>query len=427
MRRVLTALLTTAALSVPSLAQEPTPRAVHPQAGRWRTLAGEPRDAAAADTLVARLLAEHRLGAISVAVVQDGRLAWSGVAGEVEPGRPADTSTVFRAASLGKPVFAYLVLRLVDEGVLGLDSPIADVMPRPLASYEHYRALAADPRHRALTVRRILSQQSGLPNWHRQGPVQLVAEPGTRFGYSGEGYALLQLAIEERTGRGVNDLARERVFEPLGMTNTSYLWERRFDDRFAVDLHSELGPLIRLTRERAVVAGSLLTNAADYARFLLAVLEGRGLSAATRAVMLAPQVAITSRSLFSEPGTDSGAARALGLSWTVGWGRMESAAGPALFHVGREEGCEGYGVAFLESRTAVVTLSVSPLASTFSGPLVEALIGGGSEPLDWLEYRRTAEAPPRRRLALLATVMLLAGAAAVAATRIARTRRMAGV
>jgi len=204
-----------------------------------------PRDAGAADALVARLLAEHQLGAISVAVVQDGHVAYSGVAGEVGRGRPADANTVFRGASLGKPVFAYLVLRLVDEGVIGLDSPVAGYLRRPLAEYAHCRALAADPRHRALTVRRILSQQSGLPNWHRQGPVPLLAAPGTRFGYSGEGYALLQQAIEERTGRKVNDLARETVFGPLGMANTSFLWERRFDGRFAVDLRSPLGPLIR--------------------------------------------------------------------------------------------------------------------------------------------------------------------------------------
>jgi CubicO group peptidase (beta-lactamase class C family) len=417
------ALLLALALATRALAQGPPAPAVDSQAGRWRTVTGETRDAGAADALVAWLLAEHRLRAISVAVVQDGRTAYSGVAGEVARGRPADATTVFRAASLSKPVFAYLVLRLVDEGVLGLDSPVADVLPRPLATYEHYRDLAADPRSRALTVRRILSQQSGLPNWHRRGPVPLLAEPGTRFGYSGEGYALLQLAIEERTGRTVADLAREKVFGPLGMANTSYLWEPRFDGRFAVDLQSELGPLIQLTRERAVVAGSLISNAADYARFLLAVLEGRGLSAATRDAMLAPQVRITSRSLFSQPGSDSGVARALGLSWTVGWGRMETARGPALFHVGREEGCEAYAVAFLEPRTAFVALSQSPLTSTYTGSLVEALIGGGSEPLDWLEYSRTVEQPSRGRSALAAMLVLLAGAAAVASVRVARVRR----
>jgi hypothetical protein len=66
---------------------------------------------------------------------------------------------------------------------------------------------------------------------------------------------------------------------------------------------------------------------------------------------------------------------------------MESARGPALFHLGREEGCEGYAVAFLERGTAFVTLSVSPLGSTFTAPLAAALIGDTWSPLDWLEFR----------------------------------------
>ena len=198
----------------PQAPTDPRPGAWHGLAdsapGRWRTLAGEPRDAAAAEALVATLVARHHLSAISVAVVQDGRIAFSTVQGEVEPGRPADTSTVFRGASLSKPVFAYLVLRLVDEGALDLDSPVDTFLPRPLAAYEHYRDLAADPRHTRLTVRRILSQQSGLPNWNRGGPVPLLAEPGTRFGYSGEGYELLRLVVEERTGRAGGRTPQDR-------------------------------------------------------------------------------------------------------------------------------------------------------------------------------------------------------------------------
>lgn len=396
------------------------------QPASWRTIAGEPRNAAAADALIAKLVAEHHLGAMAVAVVQDGRVAYTAIAGAVAPGRPADSRTVFRGASLSKPVFAYLVLRMVDEGILALDTSVAGLLPRPLASYEHYRALAADPRHRALTVRRVLSQQSGLPNWHRRGPVPLLAEPGTQFGYSGEGYALLQFAVEERTGRPVNDLAREKVFAPLGMVNTSYLWERRFNDRFAVDLNSELRPLIEESREQANVAGSLITNATDYARFLLAVMEGRGLLETTRTAIVTPQERITSRSLFSAPATDTGAAQSLGLSWTVGWGRLESSrGGPALFHVGREEGCEAYAVIFPERRTGFVVLSLSPVTSTFTAPLVDALIGGGSEPLDWLEYGPTGAEPTRLRLELVATLVVLAGAATLAAFGMVLARRRA--
>ena len=388
------------------------PDANGPQAS-WRTLDGELRDEGASRTRLAALMAEHRLGAMSVAVVQDDGIAFSAVLGEVARGRAADGKTVFRAASLSKPVFAYLVMKLVDEGFLDLDSPVDTFLPRPLAAYEHYRDLAADARHEALTVRHLLSQQSGLPNWHRGRPVPFVAEPGKQFGYSGEGYALLQLVVEERTGRAVNDLAQTKVFGPLQMTHSSFLWERRFDEDFAVDLDSGLGPLIRQARQRANVAGSLITNAEDYARFLQAILAGSGLSPSAFAEMVEPHVRVSSRSLFSPPGTDPGTARAMQLSWAMGWGRFVSKHGPALFHLGREEGCEGYAVAFLDANTALVVMAVSSLDSTFTAPLTAALIGDTESPLDWLEFGHTAGASPLFRVLIVGAVASVLAALAV--------------
>jgi CubicO group peptidase (beta-lactamase class C family) len=415
--------LVLAATLLPSPATHSSPGAVDSGPGRWRTLAGEPRDAAMADRVLARLMVEHGLGALSVAIVQDHRIVYSAVRGEVRPGRAAGPDTVFRGASLSKPVFAYLVLQLVDQGILDLDSPIDTFLPRPLDAYEHYRALAADPRHSALTVRRLLSQQSGLPNWHREGPVPFIADPGTRFGYSGEGYALLQLVLEERTGRAVSDLAREYVFEPLGMSRSSFLWEGRFDGEFAVDLGAGLGPLILQSRERANVAGSLISNASDYARFLQAVMDGSGLSAVAHAAMLEPQVRISSRSIFSPPASDPGPAPAMDLAWTAGWGRFVSPHGPAIFHLGREEGCEAYAVAFLEPQTALVAMAVSPLRSTFTAPLAAALIGDTRSPLEWLEYGRTVDASAPARVAFVAAVVVLTGAAVVLSVLYLRLRR----
>jgi hypothetical protein len=110
------------------------------------------------------------------------------------------------------------------------------------------------------------------------------------------------------------------------------------------------------------------------------------------------------------------------LSWTTGWGRFVSPHGVALFHVGREEGCENYAVAFLEPRTALVVLSVSPLRSTFTASLAAALLGDTYSPLDWLEYGRTADAPRSPRLALLVATVAVLGVAVVVAKRLWRRR-----
>jgi len=109
----------------------------------------------------------------------------------------------------------------------------------------------------------------------------------------------------------------------------------------------------------------------------------------------------------------------------LGWGRFISARGSALFHVGREEGCEDYAVAFLGARTALVVLSVSPLQSTFTARLAAAIIGDTYSPLDWLEYGRTADVRPSTRHAILVAVLVLLGVTIVVAVRFRWRRRRA--
>ncbi len=155
------------------------------------------------------------------------------------------------------------------------------------------------------------------------------------------------------------------------MNDSSFLWETRFDGRFAVELDSGLGGLIAGTRTQANAAASVITNAQDYARFVAAVMNGAGVKPETRATWLEPQVAITSKSLFSRPGTDGGANLAHKLAWTPGWGTFEDARGRALFHVGMEEGCENFTEIFTERQLAVVFLSLTDNAHSFSAPLVE--------------------------------------------------------
>ena len=101
------------------------------------------------------------------------------------------------AASLVKQVIAHLALELVDD----LDEPVCD----------------------DITVRHVLTHTTGLPNWRPAGqPLMPLRPPGQRWGYSGEGYVLLQHHLEARSGQSITDLAHDRVFEPLDMV-ASYL------------------------------------------------------------------------------------------------------------------------------------------------------------------------------------------------------------
>ena len=214
----------------------------------------------------------------------------------------------------------------------------------------------------------------------------MLFNPGQEFSYSGEGYYLLQFLLEKKTGRDLAALAKEKVFEPLGMAGSSFLWESRFDGNFAVDLGTGLGPLIQRTRTNANSAGSLLTNASDYARFALATLSGRGLKTGTAKAWRSPRIRVAGKALHSREKDDAGVNDSVQLSWTPGWGWFRSPAGEALFHIGMEEGCENYVVLFPEKKTGIVVLSVSDLSVGITRSIVKGLIGDTYSPFDWMRY-----------------------------------------
>ena len=126
-----------------------------------------------------------------------------------------DGDTIFAAASLSKPMLTWVVLSLVDDGVLTLERPLHEYLPVPNAD---------DARSTRITARHVLSHSGGWRNWRNNTSTALTAdfEPGSRFGYSGEGYFYLQRVVEKLTGKSLPLLARERLFEPLGLRSTSF-------------------------------------------------------------------------------------------------------------------------------------------------------------------------------------------------------------
>jgi len=188
-------------------------------------------------------------------------------------------NTVFEAASLSKCVFAYMVLRLYDKGVLSLDTPLV----RYMNAYDRFNP--ADPRYAAITARMVLRHTTGLPNWGGKY-AELIFTPDSTYSYSGEGFQYLQHVIEKLTGKTLDENAQQEVFTPLGMTNTSYTWNDKFDtlaafgnSKDAVNGH-----------KNQMAAASLLTCAHDYAIFLQAVMNGTGLKPGTYKMMLDKQV-----------------------------------------------------------------------------------------------------------------------------------------
>ena len=112
----------------------------------------------------------------------------------VETGKPYEPSTIIEAASLTKTLFACLVMRLVDRGVLTLDEPIAALAPSVQVSQ--------DERIQTITARQVLSHGTGLPNWDKKPYLKFLFDPGTSYSYSGEGYYYLQKIVDVITDQG---------------------------------------------------------------------------------------------------------------------------------------------------------------------------------------------------------------------------------
>jgi CubicO group peptidase (beta-lactamase class C family) len=129
-------------------------------------------------------------------VIRKGKTSWVRGFGvnETKKGAPVTEDTIFEAASLSKPVFAYGVLKLVEQRKLGLDVPLTTYLPKPY--------IQDDDRLNKITARIVLSHRTGFPNWRGDGkPLAIHFTPGERFSNSGEGYIYLQHVVEQITGK----------------------------------------------------------------------------------------------------------------------------------------------------------------------------------------------------------------------------------
>ena len=329
---------------------------------------------------------------LSCAIINDSNVVYLKTFGvkNSKSGEPNDEETVFAAASFSKTVFAYLVVLLVEDGVLDLDTPLHEYLRQPLPDYKKYSDLEGDDRYRKITTRMCLSHSTGFPNWRfltEDNRLQFLFDPGKRHSYSGEGIALLQMVVEEVTGRGLEELAREKVFDPLGMTRTSYVWQEAWEGTAAAPHDQYQRPKRLNEKHEASAAGSMFTTAGDYAILLVAIINAKGRRKATMDEMLSSQVSIGYRNMFG-PGAwqNTSEYESIRLGWGLGWGRFDTEHGRAFFHTGHDFGWQNYTVTFVDAGTGVVMLSNSDNFESVARELAEATIGDTYSPFDWLGY-----------------------------------------
>jgi len=280
----------------------------------------------------------------------------------------------FYGASLSKPVFAYIVMKLVDKGTIDLDKPLVDYLDKSLTeysfqnAYEGYKDLKKDKRYQKITARMCLSHTTGFPNWRYIGQfgvnmkkeLEIESNPGTYYSYSGEGIQLLQFVIEQITKNGLEDLAQEYVFKPFNMNMTSFLWQNRFENNYAVGHYKKRKTVTKNKRNREYAAGSMETTPEDYAKFIQAMLKQGELRKTLYDEMISPQIEIISTQQFgNNRWKKTSVNKDIELSYGLGWGIYTTPHGKAVFKEGHINGWEHYTVFYPDNNIGIIIMTNS--------------------------------------------------------------------
>ena len=348
-----------------------------------------------------RLINAAHVTGLVVAVFNEGKPVYSNAFGysNTETKQKLHTYTEFYGASLSKAVFATLVMKLVEEGVLDLDKPLQQYLPKPIYEYapvtprawhENYTDLKNDSLYTKITARMCLDHTSGFPNWRFFLPDQklrVTQEPGSRYLYSGEGLVYLQVVLEKMLNIPLDSMMKQKIFRPLGMNTSAYKWEERFEKEFCYG-HDTLQKPYQKDKDNAPRSASTLeTTPDDYVKFLKGIFDHKILSAKSTAEMFSPQIRIRSMSQFGPfANKDSTTNDNIQLSYGLGWGLYKTPYGWGAFKEGHGDGFQHYTVIFPETKSGIMIMSNSDNTESIYKELLEIAIKDIYMPWKWEYY-----------------------------------------
>lgn len=245
------------------------------------------------DSFIQNQVDSLKVAGLSIAIISDNKIVYQGSFGvkNLITEEKVTNKTLFEACSLSKPVFAYFVMLQVEKGILDLDTPLYTYLPN--------KDIENDARNKLITARMVLTHTSGLTNWREQtnGELKILFEPGTAFGYSGEGYQYLKDVLNhllEVDDKGLNDIFQKEVVKPLGLEFMHFTWEdslaslKAFGHRNGTP--TDNGAQLLGDRDDTFGAGySLHTTSSDYAKFLIQLMNPDAIQREMIEKMLQPQ------------------------------------------------------------------------------------------------------------------------------------------
>ena len=315
----------------------------------------------------------------------------------IDTKKPIQTSTNIYGASLSKPVFAVLALKLVEEGVLDLDKPLQEYLPKPIYDYtptkkwhDNYSDLRADSLYGKITARMCLDHTTGFSNWRwyeTDQKLRVNFMPGTKYNYSGEGMVYLQVVLEHMLGTSLEELVQKKIFIPLHMNRSSYKWQAKFEDDYCMG-HQSTGKLYEKDKDKdARAASTLETTLDDYTKFTKAILKGTLLKKETAKEMFTPQIRLRSIQQFGPlQFRDSTGNDTIQLSYGLGWGLLQSPFGTGAFKEGHGDGFQHYSIIFPKTGTGIIIMSNSDNAESIFKELLEITIRDTYTPWYWENY-----------------------------------------
>lgn len=303
--------------------------------------------------------------------------------------------TVFEAASLSKPVFAYIVLKMVERGELDLDMPLTKILENKFGE-GHPSAQFGPPEpgirdhenYKKLTARMLLSHQAGLPNEFGSptGPPEFkfISNAAEGFDYSGEAYRFLNEVIEKITDpKSLEEIAQEE-FKKIGLEHTSFVRPENTED-LAVGHHENGDADLRRHFYGVHPAGSLHTTAEDYGKFLKACVADEFV----RKEMFKPIVQTLSGK--DTKGIKQEVPREVldQISWGLGIGLQNNSDGSmTAFHWGDGSGtCRNFAAINLSTNQAVACLTNSANGPAAFKQLCEPVVGDLTAVSQWLSQR----------------------------------------
>nr|WP_242693432.1 serine hydrolase domain-containing protein [Sabulibacter ruber] len=237
--------------------------------GQMRTFSGKPIGAAEFEKRIRKAMDSLQVPGMSIAVINGGKVVYARGFGfsNTESKKEVTASTVFEAASLSKPVFAFFALKLAKEGRLDIDKPLVDYLAADNID---------DERYRRITARMVLGHTTGLPNWGDGEKLRLLSEPGERFSYSGEAYVYLARVLAKLCGtslKGLEGIFQREVAEDLKPNGLHFVLTEGIRQNLAGGYQK--GQPVSDERDRTVFdpAGGLYSNVPSYAAFLVGLMQ----------------------------------------------------------------------------------------------------------------------------------------------------------